>query len=510
MKKIRNCLLLALLSCVFLGIFGVVGCNLGSGGKMPYDGTYSATSAFSGYDIVIDKGGYIYGEDRGKVVNGVGGLEMEDYPYKFYQDNRVIAGIQLKFSDFEVDFYTENRVSLSARLYSGNSVSNSLSLGINGTYTYVDTSNIYMSSSGSYSFKNGLLLLDGVKVPALQSLYISTDKKLYSGVWIKDYGGFLNEPTLAEYSQFCVVNLNNLSDGNYSFKQAVGSTYTLYEPEKAGYKFMGWETDCNVTNNSVVVNGDVSFTAKWEIIDYTITLNWGDEQYAYFINYGDEGYLPVPEVKGYNFLGWSLNGEPFTDSDGALLMPFNKTEDVKLDPAFALIEYYAYYRAWVFGQTYSDCCLQSGGKSDVSFEFTVSAETDFSAPEITAVAADGFRFIGWDDGITSATRCDTDLEVGQRLEATAYFVKSCTVTFACATGGGHIEGNLVQTVDDYSPATEVVAVPDEGYEFVAWTEVPSGYENYYAYSNNAAITVTPNDLKDKNLYAIFRPIRNNG
>lgn len=86
---------------------------------------------------------------------------------------------------------------------------------------------------------------------------------------------------------------------------------------------------------------------------------------------------------------------------------------------------------------------------------------------VTAVADDGWIFVMWDDGITTATRKEKNLE--WNLKYTARFDEAYHVIYK-ATDAGYIEGDAEQYVLWTAPSTEVTAVPNEGYEFYCWSD----------------------------------------
>ncbi|WP_290374745.1 InlB B-repeat-containing protein, partial [Turicimonas muris] len=93
---------------------------------------------------------------------------------------------------------------------------------------------------------------------------------------------------------------------------------------------------------------------------------------------------------------------------------------------------------------------------------------------VVAVPYDGYEFVKWSDGRTEATR--QDINITADISVTAEFkvkieeqTKEYTVTYK-ANEGGTINGNVNQTVKEGENGTEVTAVPDDGYEFVKWSD----------------------------------------
>ena len=91
-----------------------------------------------------------------------------------------------------------------------------------------------------------------------------------------------------------------------------------------------------------------------------------------------------------------------------------------------------------------------------------------SGTAVTAVPDGGYGFVRWSDGVTTATR--TDDNVMSDITVTAEFRRiELTLTYAAGTGGSII-GETSQTVQYGESGTAVTAVPDEGYEFVRWSD----------------------------------------
>ncbi len=92
-----------------------------------------------------------------------------------------------------------------------------------------------------------------------------------------------------------------------------------------------------------------------------------------------------------------------------------------------------------------------------------------SGTEVVAVPYDGYEFVKWSDGVTSQSRTDGnvnhDINVTARFAKTEYF----TVTYEAGEGGS-IDGLTTQTIKSGENGQQVVAVPDEGYRFVKWSD----------------------------------------
>lgn len=140
-----------------------------------------------------------------------------------------------------------------------------------------------------------------------------------------------------------------------------------------------------------------------------------------------------------------------------------------------------------------------GGKIDGSIQQSV--QKGRNAETVTAVPDEGYRFIGWADGVATAKRVDKNIQ--SDMEVTAYFEPNIYSITYLATEGGHIEGQTNQITYGDRPFETVKAVADEGYRFVGWDddtpELDSRFHtrtdsvhggNIELFENNNSITVT--------------------
>ena len=92
---------------------------------------------------------------------------------------------------------------------------------------------------------------------------------------------------------------------------------------------------------------------------------------------------------------------------------------------------------------------------------------------VVAVPYDGYEFVQWSDGRTEAARQDknvtADISVTAEFKLKINPPKIYTVIYQ-ANEGGTISGAAEQSVQDGENGTEVVAVPNEGYKFVKWSD----------------------------------------
>ena len=128
-----------------------------------------------------------------------------------------------------------------------------------------------------------------------------------------------------------------------------------------------------------------------------------------------------------------------------------------------------------------------------------------SGAEVIAVANDGYRFVKWSDGVTTATRIDSNVTAD--ITVTAKFERIELALTYSSGAGGTLTGDTLQTVLYGDSGTAVTAVPDEGYEFVCWSD--GGTDNPRIDSNIiASINVTAKftDKQTKSLEEVFYKI----
>ncbi len=111
----------------------------------------------------------------------------------------------------------------------------------------------------------------------------------------------------------------------------------------------------------------------------------------------------------------------------------------------------------------------TGGTLTGNVNQTVNQGTDGSI--VTAVANVGYHFLEWSDGVTSASRQETNVQSNITLIARFTQDVSTTYTLTYTAGtGGTLTGNAIQTVNASTDGTVVTAVAETGYRFLSWSD----------------------------------------
>ena len=207
-------------------------------------------------------------------------------------------------------------------------------------------------------------------------------------------------------------------------------------PTREGYTFTGWDKEVP----STIPAADMTFTALWQVNQYTLTFdsNGGSEVAAISQDYGTEVTAPAnPTREGYTFAGW--------DKEVPSTIP---AADMTFTAQWQVNQY-----------TFT---FDSNGGSDVA------AITQDYGTEVTAPAnptREGYTFLGWDKEVPSTIPA-ADMTFTAQWQVNQY-----TLTFDSNDGSTVV----VALTQDYGSA---VTAPDafvrEGYTFLGWDkEVPS-------------------------------------
>jgi len=178
----------------------------------------------------------------------------------------------------------------------------------------------------------------------------------------------------------CSVNFN--TNGGSTIDTVNGLFGTNFvrpeDPTRAGYTFMGWYKDAELTNEYVFdkFDGNRTLYAKWDINQYTITFeeNGGNEVTNITGDYNTSISEPTrPTRIGYEFAGW------YKDAEFTQAYAFTKlTEDITL---------YAKWEANEYTITFEE-----NGGSNVT---NIVAAYDASIVAPTNPTRVGYSFGGW-------------------------------------------------------------------------------------------------------------------
>lgn len=112
-----------------------------------------------------------------------------------------------------------------------------------------------------------------------------------------------------------------------------------------------------------------------------------------------------------------------------------------------------------------------GGYIDGQMRQTVQSGNN--AQPVTALPYAGYEFVKWSDGLTVPERQEKHVNSDMHFEAEFKAIISEPKEYKLiykSGAGGYIEGETHQIVKENEDANKVIAVPEEGYEFVKWSD----------------------------------------
>ncbi len=164
-------------------------------------------------------------------------------------------------------------------------------------------------------------------------------------------------------------------------------------------------------------------------------------------NQNAEQVTAVPD-EGYYFVGWSDGITDATRTD------YNISSDISVTAIFEKISLTVIYK--------------TDGNGSISGESTQHVKYNEHGAEITAVPAEGYKFVSWSDGVTTASRTDTNITAD--IDVTAEFEKIIFMVMYNWEVGGSLSGKRTQYVAYGESATAVTAVASADYYFIGWSD----------------------------------------
>ena len=234
---------------------------------------------------------------------------------------------------------------------------------------------------------------------------------------------------------------------------AYGGKATSVSAEKKGYTFLGWFDGEKEYDFASAVTKDMTLTAKWEIVEYTITYNLGGGTNAagnpanYTVESG-QIIFAAPSRTGYTFVGW-FDAE--TEGTQITEIAAGNTGNVTLYARWAIEEFTVTFMDG--DETKAEQTVAYGGKAT-----SVSAEKK------------GYTFLGWFDGEKEydfASAVTKDMTLTAKWEIVEY-----TITYNLG-GGTNAESNPSSYTVESGQIT--FAAPSRtGYSFVGWFDAEEG------------------------------------
>ena len=234
-------------------------------------------------------------------------------------------------------------------------------------------------------------------------------------------------------------------------------------------------SDYNNSDGNVITKSQVAIAKrKW----WDVCVSWGTsydglEEYALTLNVtgggtltatpngniteGTEVTLTATPDEGYKFK--TLKAYKTGDESQTVAISENKftmpAYDVTVEAEFEAITYTLTYAA--------------GAGGTIQGSATQTVAHGQSGTEVEAKPNEGYKFVKWSDGRTTAKRTDSNVQRDSSVTAIFELIPTYTLTYTAGEGGS-IKGNNTQTVREGQSGTEMEAVANEGYKFVKWSD----------------------------------------
>ena len=238
-------------------------------------------------------------------------------------------------------------------------------------------------------------------------------------------------------------------EGNQSFYNVETPTFTLNNPTRVGYDFIGWTSDDIISPTTDVTimtgsYGNKTYTAKWDKKKYTLTYDANDgivDPSSKIVSYQEPyGELPTPTRTGYTFKGWFTDPVAGTQVDSQTLMG---TENVTI---------YAHWEVntYSYAIKYVSSTGTLLGESEVSGKYSTSIE--INAPEKV--------------GYNTPSKQTVNFDASTKTITFIYEIINYSITYNL--NGGSVEGN--QSFYNIETPTFTLNNPTRvGYDFIGWT-----------------------------------------
>jgi len=238
---------------------------------------------------------------------------------------------------------------------------------------------------------------------------------------------------------------NSMNVTTYTVEVAI----TFKTPSRKGYRFTGWDT--NIKKGTI---GDVTVTASWEVIEYSIAYNFGDvdsvskatnnTQNPSMYTIEDAITFAEPSRDGYTFVTWNKN----------IVRGTIGTQTIAA--SWKIIEYDIIYD---FGDT--DSVSKATNNEQNPSKYTIEDAITFAEP-----SRKGYTFIAWDRSIASGT-------IGTQTISASWEV----IEYSIAYNFGDANSVSKATNNKQNPSTYTIedtitfAEPSrDGYTFIAWNK----------------------------------------
>ncbi|GEM_PF-6637523 len=260
---------------------------------------------------------------------------------------------------------------------------------------------------------------------------------------------------LVDYSISYILNGSTLENKVEKYN-CLSEDFSIGEPKKKGYTFDGWSGTrlSELTKDVVIPHGSVgnrTYEAHFTAKDYKVTYDYGydgktSESTA---TYNSRFNTESPSRDGYDFSGWTYNGEEFHSGI------WNVDSDVTL---------VARWKAKKYNITY---ILNGGHNSPANLStYTIETPTFF----LSDPNKNGYDFLGWSGTGINGISKDVAIEngsIGDKMYTANWKPHTYKITFDAKGGECPISTMSV----DYGSKISLPNPTRKGYTFAGWFNI---------------------------------------
>ena len=263
------------------------------------------------------------------------------------------------------------------------------------------------------------------------------------------------------------------ANGNPTNYTVATNTFTLNNPTRLGYNFIGWSgTGISGTSSSVSISkgsiGNRSYTANWQIIEYIVSCDLeGGSVSGNVTKYTVEDTFALnnPTRAGYTFIGWSG-----TDISG---------KSMSVSVPKGSIGNRSYAANWTANQNVVVFNANGGSGSMANQQIQTDATASLNANTFTKT---GYHFIGWATSANGAVMYSdcSYYKMGTNASYTLYAVweqNTNQIVFNANSGSGSME-NQDGLTNSTVTLNQCTFTAPTGYYFAGWSEEPNGSADY--------------------------------
>lgn len=312
-----------------------------------------------------------------------------------------------------------------------------------GTYLYGQTATLTATPATGYSFTNW----------TENGTVVSTDESYAFTVT----GNRTLVANFSTNSYTVSANVNPTAAGTITGAGAYnhGATATLTATADDCYTFTNWTENGSVVSTSATytftVTGNRTLVANFSINSYLISVSASPADYgsvtgAGTYTCGTSAALTATANTGYSFTNWTENGTVVSTS---------AAYSFTVSGARTLVANFSANSYVITVNTTGNGSATGGGSYDYGQTAT-----------LTAVPADHYHFVSWNDGNTDNPRTvtvtgNTTYTASFAIDQHVIIVNSNPTEGGIATGGGTF---------NYGTSIHLVATANSGYHFVSWSD----------------------------------------